>query len=167
MQSILSLTRRLNPWVNTIAAIALVASVSLTVAEVFWRYVFNRSIPGSFELTGMMMAFVVFFALPYTQMLGGHIRVDVFVRRTSPKIRGTADIIALFLGMCLWAAITWGLLGWALVSWESREFAMGPLRFPYYPFKFGATVGAGIFALEFLSELIQRVNQVVRGKEIP
>ena len=54
-------------------ALVLMAMVALTVVDVVARYLFNSPVNGAFELTEMMLATVVFLALPLTTAAGEHI----------------------------------------------------------------------------------------------
>ena len=71
--------------INTVGLGVLAVMMFLTATDVTLRYVFNRPIPGAFELTEFLMATLVAFALAYTQVHKGHINVDLIISRFPPR----------------------------------------------------------------------------------
>src|SRR3989304_943515 len=66
---------------NLAGGAALLVMMLLVGADISGRRVLNKPIPGTFEVTEFLIAFVVFFALAYTQKAGGHVRVLVLTSR--------------------------------------------------------------------------------------
>ena len=62
-----------------IGQFVLVAMVLRTVVDVFLRYVFNKPILGSYELTEFMMAILVFSSIGYTMSVKRHVVVDLVI----------------------------------------------------------------------------------------
>ena len=72
--------RRFEQVLGLIAAAALFAMMLLTFADVFGRKVFDASIPGSLELTELLMLLLIFVALPLTSLHGEHVVFDLLDR---------------------------------------------------------------------------------------
>jgi TRAP-type C4-dicarboxylate transport system permease small subunit len=51
--------------------------MALTFVDVVARYLANRSIPGSFEITEILMAVLIFAGLPLVSRRGEHVTVDL------------------------------------------------------------------------------------------
>jgi hypothetical protein len=66
-------------FLHLIGQVMLVLMVSITVADVFLRYVLNRPILGSYELTEFMMAILVFASVGYTMTVKGHVVVGIWL----------------------------------------------------------------------------------------
>ena len=83
------LVRRSLGWM---VAAALAFMMVLTVVDVTGRFVFNRPIPGSFEVMEFCLAIVVFSALPLVTWDRRHITVSLFDsffrRRATGRSRG-------------------------------------------------------------------------------
>jgi TRAP-type transport system small permease protein len=156
--------KSINSWLNLMAIAAFVISSIVTISDITGRYLLGVSFPGSFEIASMAMAFIVYGSMPYAQMKGSHIRIDMLTQRLPRGVRVSADLFALFLGMCFWSAMAWFLGIWTLESWRSRKFSAGELPFAIYPIKFAATFGSAIFALEFLLEIVQILSDVLGKK---
>jgi TRAP-type C4-dicarboxylate transport system permease small subunit len=97
----------------------LLALVGLTVASVLGRALLDRPVPGDFELIELGAAVAVFACLPYAQLAGANVIVDLFTQRLGPRGRAVLDA----LGGAVFAAIA-GVLTWRL--------ALGGLDFRQY-----------------------------------
>lgn len=85
----------------------LVAMVSLTVADVIGRYAFNRPINGAFELTEIMLATVIFLALPLTTARGEHIQVELLTTTRMPRFNQLLDLLPTVATGIILAVISW------------------------------------------------------------
>ncbi len=103
MRFIKELAEWLALFFSTASAITLFAMMALTFADVFARYVVNSPVTGATELTEIMLAVVVFTAMPMMAFRNDHIVVDLtdkFFSPTMHKIRqsliGLLFAVALF-----------------------------------------------------------------------
>ncbi len=98
------------------ACLILFAMMALTFVDVISRYLANRSVPGSFEITELMMAVLIFAGLPLVSRRGEHVTVDLIDHFMPPRwqraqrtfIDLCSGAILLGLGYLLWrkAALT-------------------------------------------------------------
>lgn len=142
---------------NLLGGLALGAMMLLGVADVGGRWLFNRPIPAAFEVTEFLMAFVVFFALAYTQRVGGHVRVLVVTGRLSRRGQRLLDVVALAIALGLALLITWKSFGYFWASWRIRETTVGLVDLPLYPALMTVPLGAALFSLQLLSDLLRSV----------
>ena len=81
------------------AAIALVAMMLTTVADVFMATVFKRPIIGAYDMVETMLVFSVFLGIPATFLRNGNIVVDVIdffvAERTVRRLERLARIVTL------------------------------------------------------------------------
>ena len=61
---------------GVLAAVALFAIMGLTLADVAGRKLLNASVPGSLELTELLMVAVIFAGLPLVSLAGEHVVFD-------------------------------------------------------------------------------------------
>src|SRR5262249_56391702 len=80
---------------------------TVTVVDVAGRYLFNRPLPGSLELSELLMVFLVFGAFAVTELRGGHVDIDVVVLRLPPRLRALSESLAAVLSMGFWGAVAW------------------------------------------------------------
>lgn len=81
-----------------VAALAFFALMTLTFTDVVLRSAFNSPIEAATELTRILMAIVVFSALPETTWRGGHVTVDLLDgffkgHRLSPLRDGMINLV--------------------------------------------------------------------------
>lgn len=69
------------------SALAVAFLMLITVVDVVGRYLFNSPLTGGFEMTEMIMAFIIFSALPMVSLKGGHITVDMLDPILSPRLK--------------------------------------------------------------------------------
>ena len=103
MARLISIANRL-AWAPTgLAVAALFAMMVMTFADVILRSAFNAPIEAATELTRILMAILVFSALPVVSARGEHIAVDLLDPMYSKTAARWRDgIIALACGGMLW-----------------------------------------------------------------
>lgn len=70
--------RALRTFCGLLAAVALFAIMMLTLVDVAGRKVLSTSVPGSLELTELLMVVVIFTSLPLVALAGEHVVFDSF-----------------------------------------------------------------------------------------
>src|SRR5512135_3433407 len=93
-----------------VAAVVLAFVMFLMVADVFCRYLLNRPILGSFEITEFMMIVLVFFSIAFAQIKKAHISVDVLVLKLSRRTQQIFQAIGSLLGLGLFSLMTWQIV---------------------------------------------------------
>jgi len=93
-----------------LAAIALFAIMALTFFDVVSRKALDNSIPGSLELTELLMVVVIFAALPLVSLRGEHVTFDSLDAWTPPALRRAQQALVHLL--CAAAMLALGWLMW-------------------------------------------------------
>lgn len=104
------LAQRVEAALDVSAATVMFAMMALTFVDVVCRYLFNRSIPGSFEITEIMMAVLIFAGLPLVSRREEHVSVDLIDHFTTPGLRRVqrrvielvSSVLLLSLAYLLW-----------------------------------------------------------------
>jgi TRAP-type C4-dicarboxylate transport system permease small subunit len=100
-----------------IAATALFAIMALTLVDVSGRKLISSSVPGSLELTELLMVVVIFAGLPLVSLKGEHVvfdSLDPLLERSIRRAQGmVVDLIvsALLAGMAWLMALKAGQMG--------------------------------------------------------
>ncbi|MCT4655162.1 MAG: TRAP transporter small permease [Cohaesibacter sp.] len=94
---------------GVMSVVFLVGLTLLTCVDVVARYMFNAPINGAFELTQLMLAALIFVALPLTTAARQHIEVDLLAGFMS---KGMDKITSLFAGLASCAVLL--VLSWRL-----------------------------------------------------
>ena len=66
----------------------------ITAVDVVGRYVFNRPLPGGFEVTELLLAALIYCGLPLVSARREHIVIDTFDPFFSPRVKRALDRVA-------------------------------------------------------------------------
>ncbi len=83
----------LNEWVGKVVAWGTGLVVAVVFVDVVMRYAFNTSFVFTQELEWHLFAFIFLMGAGYTLLKEGHVRVDIFYQRMSPKTRAWVNLI--------------------------------------------------------------------------
>ena len=148
-------------WINNIGKVILAAMMFLTFADVFLRYVFNRPITGSYELTEYMMVIVIGFGIAYCAVVKGHITIDIVVSRFPKRAQAIVDSTTCLIGLGLFYLITWQAAVHLKGHFEGG-IASVVLLIPTFPFIAALTLGSAMFTLVLLTHFVEFLSQAVR-----
>jgi TRAP-type C4-dicarboxylate transport system permease small subunit len=133
-----------------------------TTFDVIGRSLFRAPIIGSYELTQYMLVIVVLLGIPYTQQVGGNVRITLFVSRLSPRVQVIIDIVMTLLGLAFFLFIVWG--GWLETVSSFRGGGVSDmLRIPEWPFRLLISVGAFLLSLELLIKMLTSVGHLKKN----
>ncbi|MBW1767830.1 MAG: TRAP transporter small permease [Deltaproteobacteria bacterium] len=154
--------RKIIEWVEEklkiIGAACLVGMALLTCADVTGRF-FRHPILGSMEIVGFMAIITVAMALPYTHRIGGHVGVEILVRRFSERTQTIIDIITRALSIFLFAIVTWQMALYALSMQRSGEVSMN-LELPVYVIIYITSFCLLILTLAILQETFGHIKKL-------
>jgi len=129
----------------------LVAMLGLSVVSVVGRKFFDSPVQGDFELVQLGCAVCVACFLPWCQIEKGHVIVDFFTMKLSPRASARLDAIgALLLALCA-ALLAWRLALGTVSVWTNQETTMilgAPIWLGYAPLvpAFALLAATGLYA---------------------
>jgi TRAP-type mannitol/chloroaromatic compound transport system permease small subunit len=129
----------------------------VVIYEVILRYVFNAPTIWGFELTIFLYGLHFMFGYPYTDVLGGNVKVDVFTSRMSEKKQAILNIITtsvFFLPVFI--CLTIFTFKFAYISTLQREVNSTSWAPTIWPYKI-------IVAFCFLLLLLQGVSNLLKS----
>jgi TRAP-type C4-dicarboxylate transport system permease small subunit len=145
------------------AAVGLFGMMAITVIDIVGRYAFNAPLLGAYELVGFLMAIAGPWAIGYSQIQKGHIRVDFLLRRFSKKGQAIITSISYFIGFCVFALLCWRM--GALTQYYlglTHGNKTDTMHIPIAPFTIIVAIGLGMLALVLLVDLIHTLIEVKR-----
>ena len=148
-----------------LSGIALFAIMVLTFFDVLGRKFLSNSIPGSLELTELLMVVVIFGALPLVSRRGEHVEFDSL----DPYLPMAFRRLQAVLVHLLCAAVLLGL-GWLM--WRTgAQFAetgetTAQLQIPKYPFICGMGLLCGLTGLVHLALVPQKPVSRLEGEGV-
>ncbi|MFC1863607.1 TRAP transporter small permease [Thermodesulfobacteriota bacterium] len=158
-----ALRRVVNPLVrviNYVAAGVLALMMFITAADVLLRYIFNRPISGTWELTSYMMVVVVSFGLSYCALVKGLVSVEVLTSRFSPGVQAVLNCITYFFSFCFFSLVTWQSILYIKLIFKSN-LVSAVLLIPTFPFIAALALGSLVFTLVILTDFLEYLSQVV------
>lgn len=147
---------------NIIASILLVGMMLLVVCDVTGRYLFNRPVHGTMEITEFIMVAIVYLTLAHTQAIRGHIKVDLLLERMSRRMRLLLELITYLFGVVIFALIGWQGVMSAIEAWEFWEVTDGLIPFPTLPAKLTIPIGSFVFCLRFIIDILEALKELTR-----
>lgn len=139
----------------------LLAMMLLTASDVTLRYIFNRPILGSLDLTEYMMAIVVSFSLAYCALEKGHVKVDIIVSNFPRRVQAIFDCFTNLFSLFLLILITWQSLAnmWLLYKSGLKSTVLLIPRFPFAGLVF---LGCAFFTLVLLVNFLESLSEALR-----
>jgi TRAP-type transport system small permease protein len=143
------LKRLLETLCGVIAASALFAIMLLTLVDVSGRKAISTSVPGSLELTELLMVAVIFAGLPLVSLRGEHVVFDSLDPLLSRTLRRVQDVLVDLLCAALLGGVAW--LMWVKAG-QMAQYGdtTSQLKIPQGPFVYVMSVLCGITALVHL-----------------
>jgi len=129
-----------------LAACALFAIMALTLVDVSGRKLLSESVPGSLELTELLMVMVIFAGLPLVSLHGEHVVFDSLDRWLPPAVRRAQQAAVDALCLAALAGLAW--LMWTKGS-QMVEYGdtTAQLKLPLGPFVYLMSVLCAVTAL--------------------
>ena len=141
------------PVLGVASGDTILALMLLAVAQILGRLPFiGASVPGFIDFVEQFMAIFAFLGIAYCQRLGGHIRMDILVRRLKGRGLWATEWITTFLMLLLTVPLTWG-------SWLHFRRALDigdssmDIALPLWPAKLMVPVALAILAVRLAIQL--------------
>lgn len=147
---------------NAVAMGVLAAMMLLTVADVSLRYVFNRPITGTTEMTEFMIVLVGFLGLAWCAVKGAHLKIDSVVSRFPPRLQAITDSFTYLIGLAICVIIGWRSLVEG-IDLKRLNLVTSLLEVPVFPFYIVSALGFAILSLVMVAHLIQYIAKAVKG----
>jgi TRAP-type transport system small permease protein len=141
-----NLRRLLHVLCGTLAAVALFAIMALTLVDVAGRKLLSHSVPGSLELTELLMVAVIFAALPLVSLQGEHVLFDSLDNFLPRWLQRAQQAVVNLL--CLLLLLGLGWLMWTKAG-QMVEYGdtTAQLKLPLGPFVYLMSVLCAVTAL--------------------
>jgi len=136
----------------------LLGILALMSAEVFARYLFNKPILGTVEISSYLLVIFCFTGMAFVQSQRGHINIELVTQKLPTGFQRTLRIIMLILSLVIFAVITWQMTIAFWKSWEMQEVRWGALPVPVWPVKFMIAFGSFTLCLQFLLDIFDEIK---------
>ncbi len=148
---------------NYIGLVLLAVMMLLGAADVVGRYIFNRPIIGTQEISEVLLGSMTMLGWAATQTARGHVNVDLVTTRLSPRSRALLNFGSTIVGLILFILIAWQAVLTARL-YNNGGRLIYTINWPLAPFQLLVSLGAVILCLVFITDLIQYARELKGGK---
>ena len=144
---------RVETFFNLVAAACIFVLMFLGMAQVLGRQLLARPINGYIDFVELSMATFAFLGIAYCQRLGGHVRMEMFLKMTSGRVRWALEVFGTLIALFVIAVLIWYGFDHFLRAYRLGDSTIDA-ELPVWPSKLLVPVS---FALLWLRLLLQRV----------
>jgi TRAP-type C4-dicarboxylate transport system permease small subunit len=138
---------------GALAACCLAGICLLMLAQAIGRE-FGLLIRGADDITSWLCAAAAFFALGHTFRHGELVRVGLWLDFLKPGPRWWAEVLALAVTALFVSYMVWAVTRFVYESWKFNEVAQGLLKIPIWIPQMSFVLGAIIFLIAVVDELV-------------
>jgi TRAP-type C4-dicarboxylate transport system permease small subunit len=147
-------------WLNWIAAAGLVAAMIIVCINVIGRAFFHSPLKGTVDITGLLGAFIIAGAIPYTQIQKGHIRIGLLVERLPHRVRYITETLIHLIGFAFFAVTSWQTILFSRSTFEIGELSE-VMKIPLGPVAAFVSAGCIALALVLLIDTVHTFKKAV------
>jgi TRAP-type C4-dicarboxylate transport system permease small subunit len=125
----------------------------LSITDVIGRYLFNRPIFGTLEMSEILLVSIVFFGSAYTLYLDKQITMELLYTRLSPSAKKIVNVITRLMAFIIFGLMVWKVTEKALY-FKGVNRLIPSLLWPIYPFMLFVSLGAILISLELLIQIV-------------
>lgn len=149
-----------------VSGAAVFALMMLGVAQVLGRKFLNWPIYGYIDLVEIMMSFLVFMGLAYTERLGGHIRMEIIVSMLPKRMVWLFELIGVLVGMFVVGVLTYYTFTHAVRAYDSGDSTMDA-QIVLWPSKLVVSLSLGLLFIRLVVELWGYVRLLINPDATP
>lgn len=147
---------KFNYMTALLGALVIVIIMLMMTADVTAR-AFRWPLHGAVELAEVGMALLVFLGWTYTQQQKRHIAIDILYVKLPVWVQRIINVINTVIAIVFMAILTWLAYDFTIYSKVSTEVTEN-LRIPIWPFKLSLFVGAVMFCLQLIFDLVDEIQ---------
>ena len=136
--------------------------------EVLMRYFFNAPTKWVYDISYMLGGTFFLVGASYTLRMKGHVRIDIFYNRFSPRGQALIDVIfTVIFFLPLWIGLCYKLIPYVYLSWQIGERSLESYwRPPIYPFKTVMPIGVFLLILQGIAEFIRSLLVLMKRRPL-
>lgn len=143
---------RLESGLNLVAALVILAVMLLGVFQVFGRKLINLPVPGYVDVIEFTMGVFAFIAIAYTQRLGGHVRMEIFLKRLRGRTLWVVESAGTIIVIAIMAVLAWFGYEHFLRAWNIGDSTID-IQLPLWPSKLLVPVAFAVLLVRLFIQL--------------
>lgn len=147
--------RKTGEW----SALLIIPLTVIVIYEVILRYVFDAPTIWGFEATTFIYGVHFMLGLAYTDLMDGHVKVDIFTAKMKPEKQAAMIIIAnLIIFLPVFSCMTFWSWLYALTSVQQRELNSTSWAPAIWPMKLIMAVSFSFLLIQGISSMLKAIN---------
>jgi len=135
-----------------VAMVILLCQALLVTYDVVARYVFNRPLMGSAEITQLLLVGIIFLGLGYATLTNSHIRMSFVIDKLAPSRRRGLNLVTDLVSIIILIFFTRQVYIMALKSLErGQSIPHAPFLFPQFWPQLAIAIGLTVFCLQLVA----------------
>jgi len=123
--------------------------------DVMGRYLFNRPIPGAFEITeDYLMVIAIFLAFSYTFTKNGHVSVELFTQFMSVRMKKVISKVVHLIGLVYIFLMTWQTYKQTIYTFTSGSLSRSSMAYILWPAFGVAFLGSALLCIRLFQALL-------------
>ncbi len=145
---------------NYAAAILIFLMMWANVVQALFRH-FSLPTPGVYEFIEIFMVGTVYFAIAYTEKIGGHVKMDMFLNRLQGKTREVVEATYELIFLAAFGLIAWrsGVAAWT--AYITGDITMGLITIPTWPARIMVPIGCFLLSIRLLRNIAHRTSVIL------
>jgi TRAP-type C4-dicarboxylate transport system permease small subunit len=160
LQPVRKWTVRLSTWCEWIGVTGVIVMVAVTCADVLGAKLFLLPVPGSTEIVSLAQVATIVFAVAATQRHKGHISVEMFYMKMSPRTQALTSAVISCLGLTLFLILVYQGIQLGNAFLEASEVT-ATVQIPFYPFAYGFALAMVPVALMLFIDLMDALRELM------
>ena len=136
------------------------AVMCIGVFQVFGRKLINLPVPGYVDVIEMVMTVFAFFAIAYTQRVGGHVRMEIILRRLTGRTLYVLEVFGTLVALAIVVTLMYFGYGHFLRAWEIGDSTID-LEIPLWPSKLLVPFAFAVLSARLVIQLVGFVRLAI------
>ena len=137
---------------NLIAALVILAVMFIGVFQVVGRRLY-LPVPGYVDIIEFMMTVFAFISIAYTQRLGGHVRMEIILKRFRGRALWIVECLGTLTIIVIVAILAWYGYGHFLRAWSIGDSTMD-IEIPLWPSKLLVPIALAVLLVRLFIQLL-------------
>ena len=138
---------------NLAAALVILGVMFIGVFQVIGRKLINLPVPGYVDIIEFVMTVFAFVSIAYTQRLGGHVRMEIILKRMRGRSLWVVELIGTLAVLAIVAILAWFGYEHFLRAWNIGDSSID-IEIPLWPSKLLVPVALAILVVRLFIQLL-------------
>jgi TRAP-type mannitol/chloroaromatic compound transport system permease small subunit len=161
MEKVIKAINAVNNFFGNVSGWLSLLMAFLITFEVVFRYIFNAPTMWSMEVNQYLFCAITLLGGGYCLLKDGHVRVDLFYPKFSPKTMAIVDMCTFPLALIFCAILVWmgGSEFWAALVEHKRSDTV--MAFPLWPVWLTVPLGGFLLVMQIVARYLRHVHTLV------